>query len=170
PGCQRPREPAAAARAADGGVALPATHDAPKSATPRIPDAERARTSRVVQRMHHRNRVFRSQARLSLLLAALLYFAGAVAGPTLHSHVPADAGQVAFSVPEKHSGGIPAPDAERGCFVCHILGGVGLPAVSLPLPVSAERLTSGTPLQLVEVSFRAPAPSRARAPPPLHSA
>lgn len=120
--------------------------------------------------MHHRNRVFRFQARLSLLLAALLYFTGAVAGPTLHSHVPADAGRVAISVVEKHSGGIPAPDAERSCFVCHMLGGVGVPAMSLPLPISAERLTGGTPLQLVEISFRAPAPSQARAPPSFRSA
>ncbi|CAN5793976.1 hypothetical protein BH23GEM7_BH23GEM7_21580 [soil metagenome] len=119
--------------------------------------------------MHYRTRVFRFQARLSLLLAALLYFAGAVAGPTLHSHVPADAGQVAFSVLEKHPGGLPAPDAERGCSVCHLLGGAGLPAMSLPLPGAGERITSDTPLQLAEISFRAPAPSRARAP-PSHSA
>ncbi len=107
---------------------------------------------------------------MSLLLAALLYFAGAVAGPTLHSHLPGDAGQVAFSAAEKHPGGIPAPDAERGCFVCHLLGGVGLPAMDLPLPVSAEGLTGATPLQLAEISFRAPAPSQARAPPSLRSA
>lgn len=103
-------------------------------------------------------------ARVSLLLAAFAYFVGGVAGPGAHAHwIGSGAAAV---VPEPDSGA-PAPEGERGCFVCQILGAAGLPAVAVRLPDAPVRVAV-SPLPLPQsTSHREPAPARARAPPPL---
>ncbi len=107
---------------------------------------------------------FRFGARLSLMLAALLYVVGGAAEPRLHTHVTAAAPLSVIEAADD-PGGMPPPQEDRLCFACQVLGAVGLPAIGASLPeaplsfVSARQdLDAGLPSSRV-------APTRARDPP-----
>lgn len=117
------------------------------------------------------DRPLRLRARLSLLLAALLYFAGAVAGPALHSH-PTGSAEAAAGVPvltaaKEHTGSGPQPGdgSERSCALCHLLGAGSLPAFGAALPLAAEGCLPQPVLPAAQLSCLDPAPARARDPP-----
>ena len=84
----------------------------------------------------------RRLSRASLLLAALLHFLGAAAGPAAHV-LPGGAarGPVAGAVvgTERHDTGAPSGHDEFGCMVCQALGAVAAPAAASALPVYEVR-------------------------------
>lgn len=113
----------------------------------------------------------RRGARLSLLIAALLYIFGATAGPAVHVHGAIDSPVTAFGsgetgsdIPDPDSG-IPAPHDELGCFVCQALGTLGAPSAGSPVGfLTVEVFAPASEPDLVFLSPRSTT-SQARAPP-----
>jgi hypothetical protein len=110
----------------------------------------------------------RYAARWTLLLAALLHFAGAAAGPLTHAHFW-EAGDVSsvLAAGGEHGSGLPPADAERGCYLCQALGAAAAPAPgavgSLPGREAADALAEPN----LPVHQRVALDTRARAPPLL---
>ena len=103
-------------------------------------------------------------SRLCLVFAALLYFAGAAAGPWAHARAVGWSSVATFSDGEQDRGG-PVSHSEIGCFVCQALGAVGLPVYASIPPLSIVD-SSAPPIQAVRTFASAPSSApNARAPP-----
>lgn len=114
------------------------------------------------------SRPTRKAAHLSLLLAALLYLAGAGLEPWAHvlfSHgedapVVATADPLVPSAPE-----LPTPDSDDDCEVCDALATGAAPAVVVSISPGQTTFLARPPITTEVVIQHASAPSSARDPP-----
>jgi len=110
----------------------------------------------------------RKAAHLSLLLAALLYLAGAGLEPWAHvafSHgddyrVVATADPLAPSAPDR-----PAPDGDDDCEICEALASGAAPSATVSISAGQTTFQPPLPIATDVVIRHATAPSPARAPP-----
>lgn len=114
--------------------------------------------------MIRRDPPLRALARLSLVLAALLHFAGAAGGPWAHTHGRELASDATVCAPDRHGTHAPARHDELACGVWQALGSVGTlaagaePAAAPAVhPRTDDALPAGAPAPLRSApSARAP--------------
>jgi|GEM_PF-2625901 len=108
---------------------------------------------------------FRRLARLSLLVAALLQYAGAVAGPWAHDYGRAPSSGAVLCAPGGHDGHPPVTHDELTCWLWQSYGAIAPPPPDRPhSPGSGpEALVAASPERGPSSLFLAR--TRARAPP-----
>lgn len=106
----------------------------------------------------------RHWARATLLLASLLYFAGAVAGPWAHVHGRSWTRSPSVASQSHDTGGTAAHD-ELGCYVWQSFGAAATPALAASVPLAEVRRIAAELAPSLPTRSSAAATRRARAPP-----
>lgn len=107
----------------------------------------------------------RRWARLSLLVAALLQFAGATVGSLAHAHGQNWSPRVTIGDARDEAPDAPAPHDELGCMICHAFTAVGIPGTGSTAPVHSRIVAApGWDAETAHSAIQSPA-TRARAPP-----
>lgn len=107
----------------------------------------------------------RRWAHLSLIVAALLQFAGAAVGPWAHELGREPSSGHTLCAPERHGPHDPVSHDELACWAWQAFSSVAPPAADSPLPVPAAEavpVVAATELGLPSIAL---ARARARAPP-----
>jgi hypothetical protein len=107
----------------------------------------------------------RRWAHLSLLVAALLQFAGAAAGPWAHDRGRGHSSGHTLCAPERHGPHDPVSHDERECWAWQVFSSVAPPAAEAPLPPSVAGAEPVVPAPERGLPSVVLAGSRARAPP-----
>ncbi len=108
----------------------------------------------------------RSWAHLSLIVAALLQFAGAAAGPWAHELGRGHSSGHTLCAPERHGPHDPVSHDELACWAWQAFSSVAPPAADPPLPVRSADTVAVLPAAELGLPSIALARARARAPPP----
>lgn len=110
---------------------------------------------------------FRTPARLSLLLAAVLHLAGAAIGPGAHAGaVRGEAPTASAEQPrDERRPQPPAPHDERSCVLCHAFTGAALPTTQPTVSFTAVPIPELAPESSQVNAAVLTSSTRARAPP-----
>ncbi|HEX2187504.1 MAG TPA: hypothetical protein VHG51_01340 [Longimicrobiaceae bacterium] len=108
---------------------------------------------------------FRRWANLGLLVAALLQFAGASAGPWAHEYGRGISTGHTLCAPDRHGPHDPVSHDELGCWLWQAFTAVAPPPADAPPSLRPEGPVRGLPAEVRAPSSLAVARPRARAPP-----